>query len=68
MHAMNDHASELNYRWSVIMDEQSTVNGTVLLAGYADENDEVKTTRVEFKIANTDLGALSVGHLRFDDE
>ena len=53
--------SELNYYYFIIMDEQSMEDSTVLVAGYEDES-KIHTRRVEFRFANTRLGALSTGH------
>ena len=49
------------------MDKQSTRDDTVLLVGYFDNEDKVETMRVEFRIANAELSALSTGHHGFKD-
>ena len=38
-----------------------------MLAGYNGADDKVKMVRVVFRIANTQLGALSVGHTDFGE-
>jgi hypothetical protein len=67
LYQMNrDTKSELYYYYFVIVDEQSIKDHTVKLCGLYKEGN-VQTMRVEFKMANTMLGALSVGHCSFAD-
>ena len=60
-----DTGSDLNYRFFVIVDEQSVKHQTVKLCGWYEG--VVQTMRVEFNMANIKMGALSVGHCGFPD-
>jgi hypothetical protein len=62
-----DTRSELNYWWFVVMDEQSTVEDTVMLCAWDGAEDLVHTMRVGFRLGNMKLCALSTGHQGFKD-
>jgi hypothetical protein len=61
------NGSDLNYRYFVIVDAETIKDQTVKLCGYFHEEGIVKTMRVEFKMGNVKMGALSVGHCGFPD-